>query len=221
MIPLKKRVAKEQLESAALRVADSTLALVSEVKGAVYSLQASQQLLKRFRLIVDTNPASLDLAQRQREARNINDLALAQQQTNYSSSRLDVDTTEAKIRRDREQLNRLLGLWGTDTDWQIAGELPEVPRTDFPIEGHERLAISQRLDLQADYLRVTSQAADLGLTKAFRFLGALDFGANSERETDGQIRNRPNIRYRTTNLRSRESTDRPRRSDSQTGAGQV
>jgi cobalt-zinc-cadmium efflux system outer membrane protein len=125
MIPLKKRVAKEQLESAALRVADSTLELISEVKGAFYSLQASQQLLKRFKLIVDTNSASLNLAQRQHEAGNINDLALAERQTSYSRSRLDVATTEAEIRRNREQLNRLLGLWGTDTDWQIAGELPE------------------------------------------------------------------------------------------------
>ena len=85
MIPLKKRVAKEQLESAALRVADSTLELISEVKGAFYSLQASQQLLKRFKLIVDTNSASLNLAQRQHEAGNINDLALAQRQTSYRS----------------------------------------------------------------------------------------------------------------------------------------
>jgi outer membrane protein, heavy metal efflux system len=107
MIPLKKRVAKEQLESAVLRVADSTLELISEVKGAFYSLQASQQLLKRFKLIVDTNSASLDLAQRQHEAGNINDLALAQQQTSYSRYRLDVATTEAEILRNREQLNRL------------------------------------------------------------------------------------------------------------------
>src|ERR1700738_4715200 len=90
MIPLKKRVAKDQLEAVALRVADETLELVSQVKGAFYSLQASQQLVKRFQLIVDTNAASLDLAQRQHEAGNISDLALAQQQASYSRSRLDV-----------------------------------------------------------------------------------------------------------------------------------
>ena len=191
MIPLKKRVAKENLESAALRVADSTVVLVSEVKPAFYTLQASQQLLKRFKLILDTNAASLDLAQRQYEAGNIKDLGLAQQQASYSRSRLDVATTEAEIRRNREQLNRLLGLWGADTDWQIAGELPEVPSSDLPIEGLERLAISQRLDLQADYLRGASEARDIGLIKAFRYLGALDFGANSERETDGQQRTGP------------------------------
>src|SRR5580692_6191970 len=191
MIPLKKQVAKVQLEAAALRVADATLELVSQVKSAFYSLQASQQLLSRFQVIVDTNVASLDLAQRQHEAGNVTNLALAQQRESYSRSRLDVASTEAEIRRDRERLNRLLGLWGADTDWQIAGELPEVPSSDFPMRGLERLAISQRLDLQADYLQVTGQVTNLGLTKSFRLVGALDFGVNSERETDAQTRTGP------------------------------
>src|SRR6266404_2130866 len=191
MIPLKKQVAKVQLEAAALHVADATLELVSQVKSAFYSLQASQELLTRFKLIVDTNAASLDLAQRQHEAGNITDLALAQQQATYSRSRFDIAIAEAEIRRNREKLNRLLGLWGTDTDWQIAGELPQVPSSDLPMRGLERLAISQRLDLQADYLQVTSQVKNLGLTKSFRLVGALDFGFNSERETDSQTRTGP------------------------------
>jgi cobalt-zinc-cadmium efflux system outer membrane protein len=193
MIPLKKQVAKVQLEAAALRVADETLALVSQVKSAFYSLQASRQLLQRFKLIVDASAASLDLAQRQHEAGNITDLALAQQQATYSRSRLDVATTEAEIRRNREKLNRLLGLWGMDTDWQISGELPQVPSSDLPMRGLERLAISQRLDLQADYLQLTSQVKNLGLTKSFRLVGALDFGVNSERETDSQTRTGPSF----------------------------
>lgn len=193
MIPLKKQVAKVQLEAAALRVADETLALVSQVKSAFYSLQAVQQLLQRFKLIVDASAASLDLAQRQHGAGNITDLALAQQQATYSRSRLDVATTAAEIRRNREKLNRLLGLWGTDTDWQISSELPQVPSSDLPMRGLERLAISQRLDLQADYLQVTSQVKNLGLTKSFRLLGALDFGVNSERETDSQTRTGPSF----------------------------
>jgi cobalt-zinc-cadmium efflux system outer membrane protein len=191
MIPLKKRVAKDQLEAADLRVSNEILELISQVKTAFYSLQASQQLLKRFRLIVDTSAASLDLAQRQHEAGNITDLGLVQQQASYSRSRLDVAATEAEIRRNREKLNRLLGLWGMDTDWRVSDELPEVPSSDLPMRGLERLAISQRLDLQADYLQLTSQSKNLGLTKSFRLLGALDFGINSERETDSQTRTGP------------------------------
>jgi outer membrane protein, heavy metal efflux system len=191
MIPLKKRVAKDRLQVAALRVADEILELVSQVKEAFYSLQASQQLLKRFQLIVDTNAAALDLAQRQHEAGNITDLALVEQQASYSRSRLDVATTEAEIRHDHEKLNRLLGLWGADTDWQISGELPEVPASEIPLKSLERLALSQRLDLQAGYLLLTSEAKNLGLTKAYRLLGALDFGVESERETDAQTRTGP------------------------------
>jgi cobalt-zinc-cadmium efflux system outer membrane protein len=191
MIPLKTRVAKDQLESAALRVADDTLELVSQVKSAFYSLQASHQLLQRFKTIVDSNAASLDLAQRQYEAGNISALALARQQATYSRARLEVATTEAEIERNREKLTRLLGLWGQDADWQISGELPEVPSFDLSTSGLERLAISQRLDLQAEYLQVTSQAKNLGLTKSFRLLGALDFGVESERETDAQTRTGP------------------------------
>jgi cobalt-zinc-cadmium efflux system outer membrane protein len=193
MIPLKKRVAKDQLEAAALHVADEILELISQVKEAFYSLQASQQLLKQFQLIVDTNAAALDLAQRQHEAGNTTDLALLQQQASYSRSRLDITTTEAEIWRDREKLNRLLGLWGADTDWQVVGELPEVPTSEVSMKSLERLAISQRLDLQADYLLLTSETKDLGLTKAFRLLGALDFGVERERETDSQIRTGPNF----------------------------
>src|ERR1700722_15833257 len=48
MIPLKKQVAKDQLEAAALHVADEILELISQVKVGFYSLQSSQQLLKRF-----------------------------------------------------------------------------------------------------------------------------------------------------------------------------
>lgn len=191
MIPLKKRVAEDQLEGAALRVAHETLELVSQVKTAVYSLQASQQLLHRFKLIAETNAAALDLAQRQHDAGNISELTLAQQQAASSRSRLDIAMTEAEIRQNRERLNRLLGLWGSDVNWQVADELPQIPSTELPLGGLEHLAISQRLDLQANYLSIQSQTKNLGLTKSFRFVGALDFGIESERETDAQTRTGP------------------------------
>ena len=54
------------------------------------------------------------------------------------------------------------------------------------VKGLERLAISQRLDLQADFRRVTSLSNALGLTRDFRLFGALDFGVDSERGPDSQ-----------------------------------
>ena len=186
MLPLRKRVAKEQLEATTLRVADETLELVAQVKSAFYSVQASQQLLGRLKLISEANSVALELAQRQHEAGNIADLALAQQLTAYSRSRVEVAQTGAEIRQQREKLNRLLGLWGSETNWELTGSLPDVPGSDLSVSGLERLAISQRLDLQAQYLGVTSLVRALGLTKNFRFIGALNFGVDSERGSNSQ-----------------------------------
>jgi outer membrane protein, heavy metal efflux system len=79
----------------------------------------------------------------------------------------------------------------SDVNWQLPDELPQVPEVELPSGGLEHLAISQRLDLQADYLSIQSQVKNLGLTKAFRFVGALNFGIESERETDAQTRTGP------------------------------
>jgi outer membrane protein, heavy metal efflux system len=186
MIPLKRRVAKEQLEAAILRVADETLNLIAEVKIACYRLQASQQLLGRFKQENDANAAALDLAQGQHDAGNTSDLALAQQQLAASKGRLTVAIAEADIRRNREKLDSLMGLWGSDTNWQITGNLPAIPSTDLSHRGFERLAVNQRLDLEAAYIEATALAKALGLTKDFRLLGALDFGVDSERQSESQ-----------------------------------
>src|SRR5258707_6271787 len=98
---------------------------------------------------------------------------------------------EDKPGKTRKPLRPWGGLGGGDTAGKIPGTPPAVPVSDPVTKGLEQLAISQRLDLQADYLQVTSQAKDLGLTKSFRLLGALDFGIDSERETDSQTRTGP------------------------------
>jgi outer membrane protein, heavy metal efflux system len=186
MIPLKRRVAKEQVDAAALRLADETLKLIAEVKIAFYQLLASKELLTQFELVADTEGAALDLAQRQHQAGNINDLALARQQIASSRSHLAVINAEADIRRNRAKHDTLMGLWGPDTNWQIAGTLPTIPSSDLSRKGLERLAVTQRLDLQAAYIQVTALAKAVGLTKDFRFLGALEFGVDSERQSDSQ-----------------------------------
>src|SRR5207253_1346877 len=98
-----------------LRVGDAVLKLAVEVKTAFYELQAEQQLVGRLKAINEANATAVELAQRQHEAGNINDLDLANQQATYSQSKLDIAETLASARTDHEKLNRLMGLWGEDT----------------------------------------------------------------------------------------------------------
>src|SRR5713101_4389789 len=127
VIPLRKKVATVQLMKTKLRVGDAILKLAAEVKTAFYELQAEQQLIGRLKVINETDAAAVELAQRQHEAGNINDLDLANQQATYSQSKLDVAETSTSIRSNREKLNRLMGTWGDDTAWKIADELPPLP----------------------------------------------------------------------------------------------
>lgn len=184
MRPLRKRVATAQLAAAQLRVADEAVRLVAEVKTAMYELQADEAMLAHRRTVVEVQHTAIDLAQRQHEAGNITDLALAQQQAAYNTARLELSMAENDQRAHREKVNRLLSLWGGDTVWKVAGGLPALPEGDVPLRGLESLAVSQRLDLAAAHMELAGIIRALGLTKAYRYVGALEFGVNTERDPD-------------------------------------
>jgi len=183
-LPLRKRVAKEQLAAAQLHVADEAINLIFEVKTEFYALQANEALTANRRSISEINAVALDLAQRQHQAGNITDLALAQHQATYNSTRLTLAEIENDGREHREKLNRLMALWGDDTAWWISGELPALPKADVPLRGLESLAIARRLDLAAAHAELAGVVRALGLTKSYRYIGALEFGLNTERESD-------------------------------------
>jgi outer membrane protein, heavy metal efflux system len=182
MIPLKTKVAKGQLAAVQLRVGNEVTRLVAETKSAAYQLEAAEEILGRLKIEQAAQATSLDLVQRLHEAGNITDLQLLQQQAEYSQSRLEIAQTEGEIWELREKLNRLMGLWGTDTDWKVEAKVADVPKDDFSIHGLETLAITQRYDLAAAKAELQSTLRTFGLVKAFRWIGALDFGAASESE---------------------------------------
>ena len=185
LIPLRKRVAADQLAATQLRVTDTALRLVAEVKAAMYQLEADTPLLTRRQTLLEIQKGGLDLAQRQHEAGNISDLVLAKQQALYNTARLDLLAIETAQRQHREEVNRLLGLWGPDTAWELGESLPPLPERDPDLRGLESLAVAQRQDLAAAQKELSGVVRALGLTKTYRYLGALSFGANTERETDG------------------------------------
>src|SRR5580700_7841510 len=119
LLPLKKKIAAQQFEETRLRVTESIFQLAADVKVAFYTVQGRQQLLKRLENIRDLNAAAADLSTRQYNAGNINDLELADQQAVFQSTRLEFDRAQAQLHLDRDRLNRLLGLWGTNAGWVI------------------------------------------------------------------------------------------------------
>ncbi len=194
LIPLRKKVAANELARAKLRVGDAVLKLASEVKTTFYTLQAKHQLFTRLTELGATNSAALEFAQRQHEGGTINDLELANQQASYSQARADAAQITAEMRSDREKLNRLMGVWGRDTEWKIPDELPSIPGKNLPVDRLESLAIVQRLDLAAAKAELAAVVQSLGLTKTYRYVGAVEFGVDTEKDPDGQRVTGPTLR---------------------------
>src|SRR5260370_12982511 len=149
-------------------------------------MKAEQEMLERSVAINDKEGAAIELSIRQHEAGNIPDLDLANQQATYSQMKLEAHQVATAIRSSREKLNRLMGLWGDDTDWKILAELSPVPAHDFSQRGLESVAMNQRLDLAAAKTEVLALGQSLGLSKTYRYVGAIEFGVDSERDTDRQ-----------------------------------
>ncbi len=186
VMPLRIRIANAQLAQTEIRVADEVLKLAAETKIAFYTVQAHQQLLDRLRVISETNETAAEFTKRLHDAGNTSDLELANQQGSYEQSHLEVAQTELQVRRDRERLNRLMGLWGANTNWTMGDHLPELPGSEGSLQRLESRAIAQRLDLQAARMQLNLVGQALALRTKTRYVPAeIKIGVNTERETDG------------------------------------
>ena len=193
-LPLRKRVARAQLERTTLRVADEALKLATETQVAFLEAQAQQHLLAGMTARREAAEAARDLSQRQHEAGNVSDLELATNQATYTEARLALATAEAELREKRERLNRLMGLWDSDRNWVMSSEMPMLSAGEPSAARLEAVALEQRLDLAAAKAELASVAHALGLTKAYRFLGTFDIGIASERDADHNTRTGPMLR---------------------------
>lgn len=133
LIPLRKRLSKAELEVAKSQVIGAVLDTAVRVEKAYISLQSAEHTLQLNRQILASTEASYDAARRLHKAGNITDLALANERSLYEQSKLAVASAETDVLEMREQMNALMGLWGRDTDWEIARKLRPLPEENFDL----------------------------------------------------------------------------------------
>jgi len=184
-IPLRKRVAESRFEAAKSRVAGAVLELAAQVQAAFYEAQARAQLLEMRQQVALATEAAFDASQRLREAGNIRLLDLHSEQALYEQARLDLLLAEEALTQSREQLNRLMGLWGSDTVWQLNGRLPAVPEVELVLDDVESRAIANSLDLAVARQEIETYGRLLGLTRASSLVPDLEIGGSAEREENG------------------------------------
>ncbi len=184
-IPLRKKLAGAEFDSAKLSVTAAVLDLAGEVREAFYRAQAAVQTKDMMEQVVESTGAALYAAQRLYEAGNITDLRLANQQALHQEARLLLATAEMAVQQARERLNVLMGFWGQDTQWRIAGKLPGLPQQPIDTSEIENRAVERSLDLEMARHRLVAIATRLGLDTNTRLVPELDLGYVLERD-DGE-----------------------------------
>jgi cobalt-zinc-cadmium efflux system outer membrane protein len=185
LISTKKHLAEAQYEQAEQTVAHEVLDLASQVQQAYYRAVAAQHLAANREQAALASRASFEFATRLHNAGNIDDLALANEQTMYDQSLVDQSLSLAEIQASREEFIRLLGLSDRIDKIQLPTRLPELPTDEINTFAITELALEQRFDLSAARRRVDLLDQALKIKRDNRWLNNAEIGVNTEHDIDG------------------------------------
>jgi outer membrane protein, heavy metal efflux system len=195
MIPLRKRLARTQLEAVKADVTSLIMDLSARVKIAFYAFQASAQTLRMQREILAATEASFEMASRLHKAGNITDLSLANERALYEQSKLAVASAELSMAEAGERMNSLMGLWGKETQWNVVPHLPGIPQNPIDLFDVERRAVASSQDLIILQEKMRVVAARTGIDTSKLLFPDFELGVASEREADGVWNIGPSIAF--------------------------
>lgn len=192
--PARKRLAAVELEAAKLRLGQTMLDLVADVRLHFYALLAAEQATDRVRVMRDLAAAAAELARRQRGAGNLPEREVALFEADEAQEGIDLLRSELAEREARERLNLLMGLAPTNLDWTTGRTLPPLPASEPELSALESAALERRLDLGAARFGVELVRQALALKKKTRYFPVgVEVGVNREKDLDGTRLRGPQI----------------------------
>lgn len=185
VVPFRHKVAQQQFMADVQRVAHQALEVVAEVNTRFVQWQAQQRRVELGEQLVAAAQAAAELAERQYTAGNVTDLKLAETQARYQQSRLQLAGDQLLLEREREGLNRALGLWGSRTNWRATRSLEPMPEREASLEHLESIALRQRLDVDAARKTALVMQNAVELARSTRFVGLVNVGLHVHQDPDG------------------------------------
>lgn len=186
-IPIRRGIEDRRFEQVKLQAALQAVRLASDTRKAYFNAVAAQQTAQYMEQVAAAAEASAELAKRMTQVGNFSKLDQAREQAFYADAMAQVARARHNAIAAREQLARLMGVWGEQTAFQLPERLPDLPKEPRPMQDAEAQAMQQRLDIQMAKRGAESTAKALGLSKASRFINVLDIGYANRSET-GQAR---------------------------------
>jgi outer membrane protein TolC len=183
-LPFRSDIARDRFRQAQLKAALETLRLAAEVRRAYFHTVAANELVGLLTDAKSTAETTAQLAKKLGETGSMNKLDQAREEVFYAETTADLATARQEAASSREQLVRLLGLWGADLNFRIPDRLPALPHRPLALPSIEADAVGHRLDLQIARLELVALSKSLDLTQATRFVTLLDVAGINRRTHD-------------------------------------
>jgi outer membrane protein TolC len=185
------KVAKVRFEQAQLNAALKTLELAANTRRAWVNAVAARETTVQLGQAQITSDAASQLALELGKAGSMTKGSQAREHA--FNAELAGQAAQARLaeRLAKEELTRLMGLWGDDVAYKLPNRLPPLPKKLITTEVIEAQALANRVDLRVAKLELEANAKSYGLTEATRYVTDLEVisGFETEREKeDGKVR---------------------------------
>lgn len=182
----RRAIADANFRQAQLEAVNDTLALANQTRQAWVNAVSAFETASYLKRAKATSDAGSELARRLGETGALNRAGQAREQAFNAElagqlARARLDATMAK-----EELTRLMGLWGTEVNYFVPDALPALPKSIGRVRGVESKALRNRVDLRVAKLGLEAQAKAFGLTDQTRIVSDLEIVGGFELEREAE-----------------------------------
>ncbi len=184
----KQRVALADVNfrTAQLTAVNDTLTLANQTRQAWINAVAAFETVSYLKRAKATSDAGSELARKLGETGALNKAGQAREQAFNAELAGQLGQARLNAIRAKEDLTRLMGLWGGDVDYYVPDALPTLPRSVVRIANVEGKALQNRFDLRVAKMGLEAQAAAFGLTDQTRLVTDLELIAGFETEREAE-----------------------------------
>lgn len=183
-LPRRTEIAKREFEEARYRAVATTLSLSIDARRAFVRAVAAQQRLALLEQSRQAADASARMMTQLGETGAANKLDQGRVAAFYAELSAQVAQARLTVTREREALNRLLGLWGSDLEYKLPARLAPLPQSPETFAEVEVEAIRRRVDLIILRYEIVTLAKSVGFVEATRYLSFLELALGYRNEVE-------------------------------------
>jgi outer membrane protein TolC len=184
------KLAETRFRQAQLNAALASISLAAETRRAWIKAVSAWENVAYLNQAKAAADAASELAQKIGQAGSMTKADQAREHVFYAE--LTGETAKARLEAKlaKEELIRLMGLSGSDIDFQVPNRLPSLPRTLIKRADIEAEAVQKRVDLQIARMELDATAQSYKLEDATRFVTDIELVGMVEQEReleDGKV----------------------------------